>query len=289
MCIAIWKDAGKTISEEVLRKCFSSNPDGAGYMYVDNKELIVRKGFFTFDAFYEDYKQHEEKQCAIHFRIKTHGTVSEENCHPFSVTENLGFIHNGIISGYFDKEKSDTYLFNEIILKPLVQSYGRGAIQNGVIQSLLEDAIGSGSKLVFLDANGKHAIINHTAGNWDNGIWYSNFSWKPVVKPIYAPNNTSGVSQIEDRSKKYYVKRADGFHLYTDDWIEFDKSWFGAGTKEVPKGSLGLITHVSYTSMLDIELVDGTKVYGVPHHYVGFYVDRSHSHLMGQRPYEYGD
>jgi glucosamine 6-phosphate synthetase-like amidotransferase/phosphosugar isomerase protein len=99
MCIAIYKPKNKIISETTLAECFRSNRDGAGFMYVDKKELKIQKGFFTFQEFYDAYKEHENKQCVVHFRIKTHGPVAEDNCHPFEVNQSLGFVHNGIISG----------------------------------------------------------------------------------------------------------------------------------------------------------------------------------------------
>ena len=61
---------------------------------------IVKKGYFTFKEFYKEYKPHGDKQVLIHFRIKTHGPIDKNNCHPFLVNNSLGFIHNGIITGY---------------------------------------------------------------------------------------------------------------------------------------------------------------------------------------------
>tara|TARA_R110000822_G_scaffold86028_3_gene200788 strand:- start:468 stop:1358 length:891 start_codon:yes stop_codon:yes gene_type:complete len=202
MCIAIYKPASKIISKETLEQCYNSNPDGAGFMYAEDKKLYTQKGFFTFKNFYKAYKQHETKQAAIHFRIKTHGQINKENCHPFLINDSLGFIHNGIISGYGDSDKSDTIRFNEKVFQPLVSKWGNLALFQDPMIQLIETTIGY-SKLVFLDRHGNHTIMNEAKGTWDDGIWYSNTSYKqpkPTMVGHYEPNNWL------TRHKNYYPK-----------------------------------------------------------------------------------
>jgi glutamine amidotransferase len=186
MCIAIYKPAGKIISKESLAQCFKTNPDGAGFMYAKDKELYYDKGFFTFDEFYEEYSKIEQEQCLIHFRIKTHGPISVDNCHPFMVNKGLGFIHNGIIGGYGSADVSDTRHFNAAVLKPLVSKYGNSVLQMPAIKDLIESRIGY-SKLAFLDRHGNYELFNEDKGVWDNDIWYSNNSYKP---PVFYPVKT---------------------------------------------------------------------------------------------------
>ena len=57
MCIAIMKSENKKISKSTLQRCYDANPDGAGFMFADNKELTVKKGYFTFKEFYKEYKK----------------------------------------------------------------------------------------------------------------------------------------------------------------------------------------------------------------------------------------
>jgi glutamine amidotransferase len=183
MCIAIYKPKNKIISEATLQECFRSNRDGAGFMYVEKKELKIQKGFFTFQEFYNAYKEHETKQCVIHFRIKTHGPVAEENCHPFQVNQSLGFVHNGIISGFGSVEHSDTRDFNAKILQPLVAKWGNLALFQPAMKTLLESRIGY-SKLIFLDRHGNVDIFNEEKGVWEDEVWYSNTSFRPYVAPV---------------------------------------------------------------------------------------------------------
>ena len=183
MCIAIYKPEGKVISKATLQECYDSNPDGAGFMYAQGKKLNIEKGFFSFDSFYDAYKKHENKQAVIHFRIKTHGKIDTANCHPFSVNNSIGFVHNGVISGYGDSDFSDTVRFNEAILRPLVNKWGNLALFQDPVIELIENRIGY-SKLVFLDRHGNHLIMNESKGVWDDGVWYSNTSYKPYVAPV---------------------------------------------------------------------------------------------------------
>ena len=177
MCIAIMKSANKKISKSTLRRCYDANPDGAGFMYAEDKQLVVKKGYFTFKEFYKEYKPHGDKQVLIHFRIKTHGPINKDNCHPFLVNSGLGFIHNGIITGYGSNTKSDTIEFNESILQKIVSKHGNNSLFDDPMVELIENVIGY-SKLVFLDRHGNYTIMNEQKGNWNDGVWYSNTSWK---------------------------------------------------------------------------------------------------------------
>ena len=183
MCIAIYKPKDKVLSLATLKECYTSNPDGAGFMYAENKKLHIEKGFFSFQSFYDAFKKHESKQAVIHFRIKTHGKIDTTNCHPFAVNNAIGFVHNGIISGFGDANHSDTIGFNQNILQPLVSKWGNLALFQDPIIDLIEGRIGY-SKLVFLDRHGNHKIMNEHKGTWDDGVWYSNDSYKPYVAPV---------------------------------------------------------------------------------------------------------
>lgn len=180
MCIAIMSKEGVTIPKEHLEQSFRINDDGAGFMYAENEQLHIEKGFMDFDSFYAAYKPHEEKPIAVHFRIKTHGSLDAANTHPFEVGKNLAVIHNGIINNVDcsqDKTKSDTYWFNQKILVPIYKRDSRFIFKEP-FKELIKEYIGW-SKLVFLNNKGHHTIINEDKGVWDEGVWYSNTSYKP--------------------------------------------------------------------------------------------------------------
>ena len=225
MCIAIMKSENKKINKATLKRCYDANPDGAGFMFAENKELKVKKGYFTFKDFYKEYKPHENKQVLIHFRIKTHGPIDKNNCHPFLVNNGLGFIHNGIISGYGDDKESDTIAFNKAILKKLVAKHGNNSLFDDPMVELIENVIGY-SKLVFLDRHGNYKIMNEDKGSWHDGIWYSNNSWKKP-EPVKYPSYLSNFNRSQ-QYKSYPPAKSAG------DWVQVGEDYtYGKGDNTV--------------------------------------------------------
>ncbi|NDB59608.1 hypothetical protein EB001_14345, partial [bacterium] len=91
----------------------------------------------------------------------------------------------------------------ETILRPLVNKWGNLALFQDPIVELIESRIGY-SKLVFLDRHGNHKIMNESKGTWDDGVWFSNTSYKPYVAP--ATTSVSGWDDLEydwRKSKSY--------------------------------------------------------------------------------------
>jgi len=233
MCIAIMKSANKKISKATLRRCYDANPDGAGFMYAEDKQLVVKKGYFTFKEFYKEYKPHGDKQVLIHFRIKTHGPIDKNNCHPFLVNNSLGFIHNGIINGYGDSKESDTIQFNNSILKKIVSKHGNNSLFDDPMVELIENVIGY-SKLVFLDRHGNYTIMNEQKGNWNDGVWYSNMSWKkpepvkhnsyltyPYQRQSSLPSNHHQVGDWVIVKEDYVYGEGDNTSIIKkDEWLE---------------------------------------------------------------------
>ena len=184
MCIAILAPKEKELTKETLETCWENNPDGAGLMFAFNGKLYVHKEVVDFDSFYEYYKAMFDRfgadsPFAVHFRIRTHGNIDLLNCHPHLVNENLGFIHNGILSNVVvpkGSNISDTMVFNNTILKKLPPL----ALSSPGVIALLEKFCTS-NKLVFLDAKGNSLIINKKLGQEDDGIWFSNTSYQPKI------------------------------------------------------------------------------------------------------------
>lgn len=197
MCIAIYKPAGKEISDEILKTCRDNNKDGCGFAYINEDKFGVKrikiKKSMDYDVFLRQYKRaiqtDPDSPFLIHFRIATHGEVSKFNCHPFSVENDTVFVHNGVISDVSkDQRKSDTQMFNEEILKDL---HPDDLVYNDTIKRLLEEFIGWNSKLIFMNVEGDIQICHEKKGNWQEGIWYSNMSWKPKAKTTYNSSKTN--------------------------------------------------------------------------------------------------
>jgi len=227
MCIAIVKPKDKIIPKEVLQTCFENNPDGCGFAYVQDGNVYIQKFLNDFEAFYTAYSQVETiSNMLIHFRIKTHGDISLENCHPFVLNDRMALIHNGIISGYGDKQtKSDTRDFIDKVLSQISHKMWK----NPAFRQLVGDAIGY-SKLGILDDKGNCYIINEAKGKWDDGVWYSNSSYE-TKKVKYTASNytTSTKSKKSDEKDTGYSTKSYNYPYDYDDYYDtynFKLAWY---------------------------------------------------------------
>jgi predicted glutamine amidotransferase len=185
MCIAILNTPNVTFPKSIIRNCWENNSDGAGLIWTNtkNKTLHTYKELDNVNAFYDKYlsirRKHPKSNVVLHFRISTSGGVNLPNTHPFSVTDKLAFVHNGVISELngIDKQRSDTNLFNARVLQNLPAGFER----NQAIADLIAKYIGH-SKLIFLNAQNEYTIINPSLGKTDEtykGCWFSNSTYKP--------------------------------------------------------------------------------------------------------------
>ena len=182
MCIIAVKPEGLVLKEDVVKSMWDNNDDGAGFMYSENDQLVIVKGLMNFNEFLEAYEPHSDKGMVLHFRIRTHGMTNADMTHPFQVDESLAFAHNGIISGLGDATHSDTWYFNEQVIKKIREKV-INFLDIDPIKELIEDKIGY-SKLVFMDNKGQTTILNKDKGELSTeGIWFSNSSWK--TRPVY--------------------------------------------------------------------------------------------------------
>lgn len=194
MCLAVFKPAKGRVIRREMQTAFHNNPDGAGFAYFDPDEgrVVIRRGYFHFKPFWRDLSAAMAHPAIIHFRIATHGTTDEANCHPFPLKDGA-LVHNGIITqcgggwAYYDDDgkygdsswraglvdRSDTREFCEDYIGDMdVESMKQA-------KPLIEKFIGSFNKLVTLHDDGSHIIFNESAGAWRDGVWYSNNSYKP--------------------------------------------------------------------------------------------------------------
>lgn len=174
MCIAIVQPAGCRIDERHLVNSFTGNPDGAGFAYVHEGEVVIAKGYFKLSSFINAYNTIHDaygKDGAVlaHCRIATAGAVDADNCHPFKI-KGGAMIHNGHLWSTPDGEKkSDTREFSEIFYNILdIES-----VKAAVDKDDFTDIIGH-DKMAFLYNDGQWAV----AGDWTtcpvSGVMYSN-------------------------------------------------------------------------------------------------------------------
>ena len=77
MCIAVIKEIGVEVpSKKIFKRCFTENPNGAGYGVLRDDGWNCKKGFMSFTAFWKSFRKEHfgtEDYLIIHFRIGTSG------------------------------------------------------------------------------------------------------------------------------------------------------------------------------------------------------------------------
>lgn len=195
MCIIVVKPHDKPMpSKAILKHCWDNNDDGAGYMYPDGKNVIIKKGFMKFDAFYKslifDYaKSGRFTPFVLHFRISTQAGVNEECTHPFPLSREMADLrktrtrspiaiaHNGVIdltkSGYSTTiTYSDTMKFITDYASLIIKSKDFYKDEDTLL--LLDRLVGG--RLAIMDYEGHIQMIGSFVE--DDGIFYSNETYK---------------------------------------------------------------------------------------------------------------
>lgn len=180
MCVAIYQPMGTKLSAKRLSEAYRANPDGCGFMWVSDGMVISISGLYEFEFFWALYLRvfHSgvKTPFVLHFRTASASAIGKEYCHPFMVNENLAFVQNGNLyefSDYFPGRKqdgkSDVQRFKDECLKRVDAPFSSAFIN--ILEKYSRECL---SKFIFLDSSGKVTIINESAGEWQDGIWYSN-------------------------------------------------------------------------------------------------------------------
>ncbi len=190
MCLLLTRKGGSPeLHADWLKDFYSRNDDGFGFMYSIEDKMYVDKSLGKVDEFIDKWRQLEAKgiDFVCHLRMRTHGDISLENCHPYQVISGDGIemwmAHNGVLSNgnSNDTTKSDTWHFIKDYLRPLLDPELGGnpdLIYSPQFKALLGSAIGSSNKLIFLDNFGRLSTINKASGREWNGMWLSNsYAW----------------------------------------------------------------------------------------------------------------
>ena len=235
MCIAIYKPKGVDFpSKSTLKTCFTNNNDGAGFMVATGKRVYISKGYMGFTSFWKALRSYREKYgddkaFVLHFRISTMGGVRQDGCHPFPLSSkmndmrkldtscDIGVAHNGIISltstGKGNVDYSDTMKFITEYLSLIIKDkhYYKDEDKINLIEKLC------GSRLAILDGTG-HCELIGTGWSADNGVWYSNDSYKPYAERYYFPTVYGTWDDYATSSDSYWTSKYG-----TTVWDEYDE------------------------------------------------------------------
>jgi predicted glutamine amidotransferase len=181
MCLIISKRADVKFSAEWLKDFYRRNRDGAGIMWqskgVVEVEKITRPSEQEWIDFYREFAAGRE--CVIHLRMRTHGTISDENTHPYYVGHGIWLMHNGILKhgNVADTSRSDTYHFIKDFIRPALRRDPKFLNRKDHIERLGRE-IGANNKFVFCGVHRNPVIVNKHAGVMRKGAWFSNtYAW----------------------------------------------------------------------------------------------------------------
>lgn len=180
MCIIIVNKSG-TLKRDILTESALNNPDGSGLMYSDGMKLHIFKSMQpeeTINKYYELRGRGNTLPIVLHFRITTDGLSNIDNCHPYTISTNVGLAHNGIITEYsgWMGAKSDTALFIEHILR----AFSDKVLISEEMNNLLSMAVRKWNKFAIMNNHGVISIVNSEFGIWDKQRlnWFSNDTYK---------------------------------------------------------------------------------------------------------------
>lgn len=207
MCIIAIKKAGVDMpTTETIRTMWKNNQDGAGFAYVKDGRVRIRKGFMKLSDFEKALAEElasvdiRETPLLMHFRIATHGGTTPANCHPFPICDNVEMLkkpichtsvavaHNGIIPNRPRAGISDTMEYIITQLSPL-KDHDKRFYRNKHLRRMIENGIQS--KMAFLSDTGEVYTIGKFETCADGGMIYSNGSYLPRVSFANTDTRTS--------------------------------------------------------------------------------------------------
>lgn len=199
MCVILHRIANTPVDEGDLRAAFLTNSDGCGLMYIRDGKLVTEKGLWTVDQMVAKVRALGDIEYCLHLRIKTHGKVDDNNCHPFPIGKNTAMMHNGTLQVKTpDSSFSDTWHFAKFLEECDVDTDVHAEPQLKEIS----DFHGTWNRMVFMSPSG----VSRTGG-WSQhgGNWWSNLNWNRGVK-------CSGeiiLSSTDDTKKNISVDKVD--------------------------------------------------------------------------------
>lgn len=221
MCVIVHVPAGEQIHGDDLKMMYEYNPDGCGLI---SASTGARKGLWDYDTLVGNILQIPKgEEYLLHLRIKTHGGITAENCHPFRIgkrNENAWLMHNGILNfPCINKNWSDTRSFAKHL-----QQYN----SKEIIRSLeeIENTVQGNSKMAYY-FNGK--IILTGKWEWHMNVRVSNTYWdyNPVVQSVY-PEWMSKHYKIDttpewvyDGYKEEDFESQEEYEFFLQDWKEY--------------------------------------------------------------------
>lgn len=191
MCVIIGLTKGQAFPYDKLKHAALNNPHGFGIVTVTDKKLQV---YHKFDENGNDpdvvARQLELRKDSdmtwLHLRFGTRGEKDKANTHPFTSfnegDNRVEFMHNGGLNKWGtvgDTVRSDSRMFNENLLVPLLKKFG-GDTEDVILEGILEEYFGYSNRGLLISSKydpmllGKWETITVKVGDEDTKVVVSN-------------------------------------------------------------------------------------------------------------------
>ncbi|MFI9504191.1 hypothetical protein [Nocardia sp. NPDC052566] len=161
------------------------NPHGHGFGVIVGDRIITGHGMdaaAVIDRFVAVRHQYPQWSALFHSRFATHGARDVTNCHPFPLGADTRTVlaHNGILPKRVHPRPYDPRSDTRIAAEDYLPNGPFGSIDTYRGARGLSSWLGS-SKLVILTVDPAYRysayLFGEQAGQWSEGIWYSNTSY----------------------------------------------------------------------------------------------------------------
>jgi predicted glutamine amidotransferase len=211
MCIIMFqKEGNERFPKKWVKRAARINDDGMGIIWASKGKLHIYRTLTDLGGIWRRYCSARDIGAAVglHFRIRTHGDVSKDNCHPFVVNRDangqptMAMMHNGVVGGLGDLPEghSDTRHFADEVISKLP----KGFLQNNAMREVITR--GALGKYLFMLNDGYWMILRSESGHWDEkeNSWFSNYSYKEYERTVHQRSSWKP-GQVWDADKKMYV------------------------------------------------------------------------------------
>lgn len=200
MCILTFFKPGIMPIDDHLWNGAYQNPDGHGWAIVAGDKILTGHAMdpdAAIESFVKARTAHPESYALFHSRWATHGTVGETNCHPFKVGRDPRTVlaHNGVLDSAFQPVKGDERSDTAILADWFPHMHAINRLDSRRARRRFRHMLGSYNKIAILTVDPQYRkngyLINEEAGQYHEGIWYSNGYWRPYTPPSVKTYNYS--------------------------------------------------------------------------------------------------
>jgi predicted glutamine amidotransferase len=246
MCLIIapGKDGKPALlPRDVFDYAYSRNDDGFGGMWIEDGRVNHFKGIgLTADEIYNSMEERVARnpEAIFHMRFKTHGKIIPGLAHPFRILnksrhgKDMFFMHNGVLGSFGNHltyGQSDTTAFKDKVLIPLL-TRDPDALDDPAVWAMINRET-SGSRLVFMDSDGKTYFTSPGSWNTRYGLHLSNTYMLPAESYNYTPTTPTS-SDIGSRRQAAtaemtvtahytYFRRIDKAGVVAGHWVSCPK------------------------------------------------------------------